>query len=214
MADREDSVAGQEERTIFSDKIADRLLDRKRREALSRSRRRVYLTALSSASIIGAATLLAIYFLDRFSIHFQDFAPVIAALAAIYVAVFSFFLREQDRERLDLQREIYHIDDENLKLLREWIAFESLARALFELDSRATNTQNTNVSSLLDYLSENRIIGSLDREIVRASLNTRNHIVHEGESSLSRSEEMLLQERLSRINEDLFDKIRVAKEET
>lgn len=206
-------MVDKEEKTIFSDKIADRILDRKRHEALQRSKRRVYLTAVTSMSLVGAATFGAISVLDIFSSQFQDLAPVIAALAAIYVAVISFFLRERDRERFDLQREIYHIDDENLRLLREWIAFESLSRALYELDGRATNSQNANVSSLLDYLSENQIIGRLDREIVRASLNTRNHIVHEGESSLSRSEEMLLQERLSRINEDLFEKLRVAKKE-
>jgi hypothetical protein len=193
--------------SLYSDRLSENFLKRREEAARQRSQRRIYLSALSAVALSVSASFSFIFLTDRLEVPIGDLLPMLAALASIFVAIVSIFFREREREKDNLKREIYHLDDERVRLVREWIAFESLSRQFVDREGRPNAP--TSLIEIIQILSDRGVIGEIDTGILAASLKSRNQIVHTGESSLSRSEEALLQERLSEINERLFTKLAI-----
>lgn len=188
--------------SLYSDTLIERVLQRQAQGAKINARRRVLLSATSSVAMAASASAMFIVITDVASLSGMDILITAVALLGLLIAIVLKFLGEKDREARDLAREIYHLDDERVKLIREWIAFESLSRRIAERNGPANMSKS--LIDIIESLSEDKIIGELDTSILKVSIKSRNEIVHTGQSSLSRSEEALLQERLSDINKRLF----------
>lgn len=201
-------IAGEEEapRSLYSDILVDKLIKRKEYEARYRSRRRVYLAASSAVALSVSASSVFIGILALAPNSSDILLPMVGSLAGLLVSIVIFFFLQRERERHELKREIYHLDDGKMRLIREWIAFERLSREFVEADMKPNTSRS--LTEIIELISERGLIGEIDKGILTSALKSRNAIVHNGSSGLSASEEELLQSRLSVINEVLFDMFR------
>jgi hypothetical protein len=190
---------------IYSDDLAEALISQAEQKAKLRSRTRLMLSFMAALSavigVVSAGVVLSsvVDITDSSPVFFAAFVLGIFGWTA---AIFLKFLGDTAQEKTELVREMYHLDDEKIRLVREWIAFEGLSRQLILSDKRS-NAQ-LNLTEIIQGLSDKGVVGEIDRGILLAALRSRNEIVHTGQSGLSRSEEGLLQERLSSINKILF----------
>lgn len=192
--------------TIYNDHLVDRMMLLREREARLKSQRRIYFSAVTAVALFISVFATFFTLINTLSIPFKELLPLSAAFIGFLVAILALFFRERERVRDDLKYEIYHLDFGKMRLVREWIAFESLSRKIISKSSRSN--ADLSLAKVIDLLSSEGIIGDIDKGILLACLKSRNGIVHTGESGLSASEEDLLQNRLSEINEALFRKLR------
>lgn len=198
--------------TLYSDFLADRLIEVREKEAHLRFHRRRILSLISSASSFAAISslLLILFYLIPYSV--EVLIGIMASLLGFLIAIITYVFRESDREKQALKYEVYHLDNSKIKLIREWIAFERLSKQLIESRIRPNSPQK--LTETIDLIFEADLIGDIDRSILIAALKSRNKIVHIGESGLSQSEESLIQDRLSEINEVLFTELRMTVRES
>ncbi len=188
--------------SLYSDDLTDRLLEIKAQEARRRVDRSLTLSAATAVGL-SVSVFSSFYVFVEFIPDLNDqLLPLSASLIGALVAIFSIFFRAKEHARRDLSQEIYHLDDEKMRLIREWIAFERLSKVYVESELRQNAQQG--LSETIEVLSASGIIGEIDKGILISALKSRNSIVHTGSSGLSPSEEILLQGRLSAINGKLF----------
>lgn len=188
--------------SLYSDDITDRLLEIKTQEARKRFSRLLYLSAATTLGLLLSVSSIFVVFVDFIPNATDLQIPLSISLIGAMVAILALFFREKEHATRDLRREIYHLDDEKMRLIREWIAFERLSKAYIESELRQNNQPG--LSETIECLFANDILGEIDRGILISALKSRNSIVHTGNSGLSSSEEILLQGRLSEINGKLF----------
>lgn len=193
---------------LYSDRATERVLLRLQQEARHKLRARKMLSLVSLGSTLAAVFSAAFVAVSALNIEYAPFIILVAA--GILSSSIANFFKGQLEDEVDVELETRRRDDERFQLVREWNAFEKISRGGVAKQSRRNH--DSSLSDLLAELSENGTIGKVDGDVIHEALKRRNLIVHSGTSGLARSEELLLQERLSEINRLLLSKARASEE--